>query len=267
MSKKANVFLIGTFVIIGIVMFILSILVFSKTDFFSKKVTFCSTFNTPLDGLNVGSPVKFKGVSIGIVKKIEIVFDDVSNEAVTLVEFDINPDLFRSYKDKKLHFDDYDAFYREQIGRGLAAKLSMESILTRKLYIGLDYFPMKNRTLIARSLTVNKCTQMPTVPTEFEELKNSINTIANKLARIDIEGIMGKVSDLIDSTNKKVDSIDFEMVNYAMASITDVLSFDSSTRQSLDKFLQQGSKMMRSLRVFLDYLERNPNAMIAGKAL
>ena len=103
--------------------------------------------------------------------------------------------------------------------------------------------------------------------TEFEELKNSINTIANKLARIDIEGIMGKVSDLIDSTNKKVDSIDFEMVNYAMASITDVLSFDSSTRQSLDKFLQQGSKMMRSLRVFLDYLERNPNAMIAGKAL
>ena len=126
---------------------------------------------------------------------------------------------------------------------------------------------MKNRTLIARSLTVNKCTQMPTVPTEFEELKNSINTIANKLARIDIEGIMGKVSDLIDSTNKKVDSIDFEMVNYAMASITDVLSFDSSTRQSLDKFLQQGSKMMRSLRVFLDYLERNPNAMIAGKAL
>ena len=108
---------------------------------------------------------------------------------------------------------------------------------------------------------------MPTVPTELEELKNSINTIAKKLAKIDIEGIMSKVSDLIDSTNKKVDSIDFEMVNYAMASIADVLSFDSSTRQSLDKFLQQGSKMMRSLRVFLDYLERNPNSIIAGKAL
>lgn len=267
MSKKANVFLIGTFVITGIVMFILSILVFSKTDFFSKKVAFCSTFNTPLDGLNVGSPVKFKGVSIGTVKKIGIVFDDITNEAVTLVEFDINPDLFKSYKDKKLHFDDYNAFYHEQIDRGLAAKLSMESILTGKLYIGLDYFPEKNRLMPISSLIANICIQMPTVPTELEELKNSINTIANRLAKIDIEGIMSKVSDLIDSTNKKVDSIDFEMVNYAMASIADVLSFDSSTRQSLDKFLQQGSKMMRSLRVFLDYLERNPNAIIAGKAL
>jgi paraquat-inducible protein B len=94
----------------------------------------------------------------------------------------------------------------------------------------------------------------------------SFDAIMKRLSRFDFDAISRKTASLLDELQEKIRDFKFTSVNKAMDAISDVLAFDSSTRQSIDNSLQQLSNALRSLRVFLDFLERNPNALVAGKA-
>src|SRR5210317_2612304 len=72
MSKEVNKAAIGGFVIGGIVLAVLAILVFGSGKFFQKKSMHVLFFEGSVKGLNVGSPVKFRGVDIGLVKNIQL---------------------------------------------------------------------------------------------------------------------------------------------------------------------------------------------------
>jgi paraquat-inducible protein B len=265
MSKKANTALIGVFVIAGILLFVAAVVIFSSMNLLAKKMTFYSFFDTSLNGLDVGSPVKFKGVKVGAVESIEVIYDNELDEAATAVIFNINANLFKTFKGSRLRVSDYDMFYGEQIDRGLAAKLSMESILTGKLYVGLDYYKNKQERVF-KDINLKKYKNMPSVATDLDEFMASFDAIMKKLSKFEFEKISRKISTLLDNIGNKIRDLNFESFNKAMASIADVLAFDSSTRRSIDVLFQQFSKTLCSLRVLVEFLERNPNAFIAGKA-
>jgi paraquat-inducible protein B len=250
----------------AVLLFVVSLLVFSSVSLFAKKMTFYAFFDTSLNGLDIGAPVKFKGVKVGSVESIQIIYDDEVDEAMTAVIFNINANLFKTIKGNRLRVGDYKMFYAEQIGRGLAAKLSMESIVTGKLYVGLDYYK-NEQSRFSRDINLEKYQQMPSVATELDEFMATFDAIMKKMSKIEFEKISKKITTVLDSVNVKVQSFNFNSLNNAMDAISNVLAFDSSTRQSIDNALQQFTKMLRSLRAFLDYLERNPNSIVAGKAL
>ncbi|MDR1401591.1 MAG: MlaD family protein [Puniceicoccales bacterium] len=265
MSKKANTLLIGVFVVAGLLLFVTAVVVFSSMDLLAKKMTFYSFFDTSLNGLDVGAPVKFKGVKVGAVESIEIIYDSELDEASTVVIFNINANLFKTVSRSRLRVSDYDMFYREQIDRGLAAKLSMESILTGKLYVGLDYYKNKHERVF-KDINLKKYKNMPSVATDLDEFMASFDVIMKKLSKIEFEKISHKITTLLDGLSSKITDLNFSSFNKAMESIADVLTFDSSTRRSIDALFQQFSKTLRSLRVLVEFIERNPNAFVAGKA-
>ncbi|MDR1413482.1 MAG: MlaD family protein [Puniceicoccales bacterium] len=265
MLKKNNTILIGVFVVVGVVLFVSAVVVFSSMDLLAKKMTFYSFFDTSLNGLDVGAPVKFKGVKVGTVESIEIIYDNELDEAATAVIFNINANLFKTFKGSRLRVSDYDMFYGEQIDRGLAAKLSMESILTGRLYVGLDYHKNKQERVF-KDIHLKKYKNMPSVATDLDEFMASFDVIMKKLSKFDFEKISSKITSFLDVLEIKVRNLDFSSLNKAMESIADVLTFDSSTRRAIDVLVQQFSKTLCSLRVLLEFLERNPNAIVAGKA-
>jgi paraquat-inducible protein B len=106
---------------------------------------------------------------------------------------------------------------------------------------------------------------MPSVATELDEFMDSFDAIMKKLSKVEFVKISNKAVALLDALNLKVKDLNFEALNRAMDAISSVLAFDSSTRDALDSSLQQLTRVMRSLRVMLEYLERNPNALVAGK--
>ena len=59
---EANKFRLGLFVIIGSVLFFIVLFVFGLSDIFVRKGKFVSLFNESVQGVAVGSPVKYKGV-------------------------------------------------------------------------------------------------------------------------------------------------------------------------------------------------------------
>ena len=72
MSKEVNRIAIGGFVIGGIGLAVLALLVFGSGKYFQQKSMHVLFFDGSVKGLSVGAPVKFRGVDIGEVKKIEL---------------------------------------------------------------------------------------------------------------------------------------------------------------------------------------------------
>ena len=70
MSKEVNKIVIGGFVIGGIGLAVMAVLLFGSGKFFQKTSMHVLFFEGSVKGLNIGSPVKFRGVDIGMVKNI-----------------------------------------------------------------------------------------------------------------------------------------------------------------------------------------------------
>ncbi|MDR1433125.1 MAG: MlaD family protein [Puniceicoccales bacterium] len=266
MSKRANYVLIGTFVVASLLLLALATVLFSSGSLWAKKIRFYAFFDTSLNGLDIGAPVKFKGVRVGSVESIEIIYDDEIDEAITAVVFGIDANMFKAIRGGRLQVSDYRMFYTEQISRGLAAKLSMESILTGRLYVGLDYYKV-DQERFSRDINLRGYQQMPSVATELDEFMASFDSIMKKLSKFEFEKISARLIAMLDAVKDKVRDLNFKSVNKAMEAIADMLAFDSGTRRSLDISLQQFSKALHALRILAEYIERNPNALVAGRAL
>ena len=76
MSQKANPTLIGGFVLGALVLLVGGVLLFGKGLFFApKRQQFVIYFPDSVNGLNVGAPVKLKGVTVGTVTDVRVQYD------------------------------------------------------------------------------------------------------------------------------------------------------------------------------------------------
>ena len=76
MATKANYFKIGLFVIASLALIVTCVIIFGGGNFFQEKIYFETYLDESVQGLDVGSPVKHRGVKIGQVKKITFVLDE-----------------------------------------------------------------------------------------------------------------------------------------------------------------------------------------------
>ena len=83
---QANKFRLGLFVLAGTVLFIAGLFVLGLEGLFVKKAHFVTLFPESVQGLTIGSPIKYKGVPIGTVAKISIQVED----KLIRVDMDIN---------------------------------------------------------------------------------------------------------------------------------------------------------------------------------
>ena len=74
-SVRANYFKLGLFVLGAMGAAIVLLLVVGSGRWFQPKITFETYFDESVQGLDIGSPIKFRGVTIGTVGKIDIALD------------------------------------------------------------------------------------------------------------------------------------------------------------------------------------------------
>src|ERR1700736_6540525 len=139
MSQKANPTLIGAFVFGAIVIAVGAVIFFGSANLFAKKQLFETYFNQSVNGLGIGSNVKYKGVTVGKVTKVQLKFQGNGEAPVVRVLYEINTDnLLNKYGltidlgDRKLH--------DKAVANGLRAKLDFESLISGQLYIALDFY-------------------------------------------------------------------------------------------------------------------------------
>ena len=85
MSKPVNPVMVGSFTIGALLLLVAGIFVFGGGQLFNTdKVRYVIFFDSSLNGLEVGAPVKMQGVKIGEVTKITLLIDPKKQKIIAL---------------------------------------------------------------------------------------------------------------------------------------------------------------------------------------
>ena len=196
MSKKANPAVVGGFVLGAVALAVGSLFFFGGGKFFRTTETYVAYFEGSLKGLEIGAPVTFRGVRIGTVKDIQVVYDVDKSSLNIPVIFDIDLDRLVLEGDvaqaSKADDDDHDVL----IERGLRAQLQMRSMVTGQLAVNLDFFPDSEPLYHGDYKGYG---EYPTVPSEVEKLRDIAEKLVSQLQDVPIGEIGQDIRDVLSS--------------------------------------------------------------------
>ena len=147
-------------------------------------------FPESVNGLEIGSPLQFRGVKIGQVTEISAKLNkDLSVTIPVYVEYfpgslAVPDEMKKEMQDRRY------PFIHRMVAKGLKAQLRMKSLITGQLFVALDFFPDKPIRLVGLDKQIP---EIPTIPSTSEVLmetleKIPIGEIANNLLKV-TEGV------------------------------------------------------------------------------
>jgi len=221
MSARASSTAIGVFVSGAILLAVVAVLIFGSGKLFSKQEKFIIYFDDSVNGLTVGSPVKFKGVQIGQVSNIMIHYDQSDDSASIPVIVDIDVSRLRNELGDNTDLSD-PVVFAAQVSGGLRAKLQLQSLLTGLLYIDLDYYDDLANTPPPppTQIKLKKYQEIPSLPSGLSEMMKSVTTALENISEIDFKSISVKVNNLLDQLNNGVSQIQFKEINDQLVAAT-----------------------------------------------
>lgn len=176
MKRRANATLIGAFVVLGLALVIAAVIVAGGGKLFVRKERVVMHFSGSIYGLQVGAPVVFRGVRLGTVSAIGLVYDRAADDFMIPVHADLEPDAIRNLGGllETVGRNEDDPILPALVSRGLKAQLTMQSLLTGQLYVDLDLRPQKPGVLRSPSVA-QRAMEIPTTSTAIQNLKNQID--------------------------------------------------------------------------------------------
>jgi len=205
MNKKISPTLIGAFVVGAMVLLVVAVIAFGSGQLFRQTKEFVLYFDGTVNGLHIGAPVKFKGVEIGAVKNIVLQLEDSQvNKIPVIIEIDLKKLTSRGATG--VIAEDREAFRKAIVEQSLRAQLRTESIVTGVLYIGFDFFPGTPITLVQKPDVAHKYQEIPTVPTEMQQVQDAAARIIAKLEEIDFKALITSVVATVEGVDKLVNA-------------------------------------------------------------
>ncbi len=220
---KANYAKIGFFVLTGLVILIAGLMVFGSGTLFNKQLYVETYFDDSVQGLDVGSAVKYRGVTIGTVKEIGFV------AAVYPQQADLSHEKRRPYRyyryvrvlfsiDLKKHPRFTEEGLSQLVAHGLRAQMKMQGV-TGVVFLDLDYRRDQQGADLAMDWKPEHF-YLPSAPNAFAQVAESFQKVFARLDTLDIEGGIQKVVDMCEVISKGVTDLNLGEVR---KQLTDVL--------------------------------------------
>ena len=210
MSQKANPTLIGVFVFGAILIAVGAAVFFGSADFFAKKQIFVSYFNQSVSGLSIGSNVKFKGVTVGKVTKVQLGFVGEDNPVYAKVFYEVDETfVVKEFGTRGFNVDLSDPeAHAKRIEQGLRARLDFESLISGQLYVALDF--IKTGAAAAEfhhGETDEKALEIPVQPSDIEAILANLTKAIGNLGNVDFLAISKDLQSLILSARDGINAL------------------------------------------------------------
>lgn len=193
MSKQASKSLIGAFVLGAIFLFVAGIVIFGSGKFFTKVKKNVLFFEGSVKGLQIGSPVVFRGVQIGHVT--DIILEVNSRDLTAFI-----PVYIEVYQQRIVPIGEdhrYDQrFLQALIEKGLRAQLQLQSFVTGQLMVNLDFYPNAPIRLVGLE---KRYPEIPTIPSSLEQL-------TKRLEELPLKEIADRLNEAVAGINRLVNS-------------------------------------------------------------
>ena len=253
MRRSANKTLIGAFVAGGIVLACVAVILLGGGSFAGTKPTALAYFDDSVSGLDIGAPVKFRGVTIGKVAQVLLrTAEQAAADYSVPVVMEFAPDLLTRRGLDQALLDQ--TGLRGSIEKGLRAKLQQQSVITGVLYVELDYFP-DTPARLHDTKGVNA--EIPTLPSNLGALTKAVSQTLDQLSRVDFVAITRKVDAILGRIDQGAAQIEFGRINGNL-----VKAYDNIARLTGDpavtKAVEDFSAAMRSV----DALVKRLNARV-----
>ena len=219
-------FKLGLFIIIAVVVFFAGLMILGSFEQFKEKARITTLVSESVQGLSVGSSVKYMGVPIGSVSNISI----YPSGNVIRIDMEIKLASFRTKADADedtVTVEEFEDRIAKAVDRGLRCRMELEGITGSK-YIELNFDPEAPASTIDASPYALDNTYVPSLPSLISDLRGSVTTILAKLESIDYKGISDRANDTLDTLNARLSSPKFD------ETLDNVNSMITSAKKSID---------------------------------
>ena len=225
---------------------------------FSDDIEYVLYFDGSVSGLSIGAPVVFRGVPMG---------------QVTRISLEANP------RDASVTIPVYIRLDENSIVRaGVAGELTdnfRQEILRRLIQRGLPLEEMARTTAgilekVNAALAGDALERgLKAFATSFEEaqtllagMQQSQKTLSQALEKLNVAATSAQhdLPQALQSTREAMNNV--SSVSLATKA---VVERNAPLTQELRRLIQESTAAVRSLRAFMDVLERNPEALLRGK--
>ena len=219
MRNQANTSLIGAFVLGGILLAIVCMGFFGTGLFSAKKASFICFFEDSVNGLELGAPVKFKGVTIGKVSAVLLRTQAQAqgdNTVPVIIEID---DRRLSQRGVAEHIGQL-ASQKAIQENGLRARLQQQSMVTGLLFVDLDFHPGTPAIFHQKENLNNGLMEVPTLASHFGTLVRAATRTVEQLSQIQFAAMGEKMDRILGQVETSVDEVDFKAINEGVLALT-----------------------------------------------
>ena len=262
---------------------------------YARKTRWLLNFDSGVRGLNTGALVELEGIQIGQVLDVNLAFD-IEKEAFSVpVLIEIEPDRVQSIGNFP-ESAERPRIMDHLVGKGLRAQLKTGSLITGQLLVAIDLHP---EAPPAKINWEGRYPEFPTVPTAMEEITTSLTHILQKFEKLPIDQIGSDLRDTVAGAKRLMNSAGIKQsvtaldetlnqaqkfvavlntdiapeLKAAVSNVTSALiqaqklakSLNSHVAPQTDRTLKELQAAARSIKVWAEYLERHPEALIRGK--
>lgn len=199
MAKQANRKMIGGFVVVAVVIMAASVVIFGSGDLFKETQEYVLYFEGSVKGLNIGSPVLFRGVQVGTVKNVIIrsYLKDLKSYIPVFIEIDT--ERFEVILNGEVR--DPEKVVPRLIERGLRAQMVTQSLITGQLAIEMNMHP--NTPVLLRNLDKDYA-EIPTIPSALAKMSKA-------LEQLDLPEISDRLISILVSVDRILKNKDIEV--------------------------------------------------------
>src|SRR5580700_1519027 len=205
MSQKANPTLIGAFVFGSIIIAIGAVVYFGSADFFSKKQGYVTYFNQSVNGLGVGSNVKYKGVTVGKVNKVQLKFQGASEPPIVKVLYEIDTNNLVNKYGLSINLTDRKA-HDKAVEGGFRAKLDSESLISGQLFIALDFYKDAAPPELHQE-TDPSIFEIPPQPSDIEAILANLTKAIGNIGNVDFGSLANQLQAVLKSADAAIEAL------------------------------------------------------------
>ncbi|MBF0180160.1 MAG: MCE family protein [Magnetococcales bacterium] len=269
---------------------------------YTQKHIFVLYFKGSVRGLTVGAPVEFRGIQVGKVTDIRLEYDVTEATFRIPVLVQIEPERVIEISKENVPTVQEESekdFLQSLVKKGLRAQLKIGSYLTGQLYVELDLLPETPLTLVNNPQSIYL--ELPTIPTSLDEITASVTELLKRVQAMPLEGIGRELHETLKGANRAANAPEIlETIRGAAATLAEarlllktldrqagpVGEAAAGTLRQLEETLARVDGVIgaraplhygmveavrelaaaaRSVRGFIDLLERRPESLLFGK--
>jgi len=267
MSNRANYFKIGVFVLAGFSLLAAALIFLGAGNVFRPRIYLETYVDGTVQGIDLGSPVKFRGVQIGRISKVDFCFNiygpQPGEERLDYVylEMEVDVQVFHG-----MFTEDITPVVEQAVRQGLRVKLQPQGV-TGLNFAELNYVSDPALFPPLQIWWTPRHHYIPSAPGTLTSLVESLNKLMDTFGGLELGPTLKGVDQALKNFNTTLEGFSSSMDKLDLSKVsTDLQAVLTELRLKVDqvpveKLSADGMKMMQSLTTVAGEMQRLVDAL------